>query len=59
MNEKTAALYRTWRRLADSLGPRGAENVTDANRRWARIARAKEKYEHALQAERAISKVRV
>jgi hypothetical protein len=56
MNTKTEAAYLAWRRACDAAMNRamrtGAEHITDFNRRNARIARLKERYETLLRAER-------
>lgn len=52
MNAKTEAAYRAWQRACEAAMNRamrtGAEHITDFNRRNARIARLKAKYETLL-----------
>lgn len=56
MNATTTKAYQAWQRAVDASMRRamrtGAEHITDATRRWDRIARLKAKFEALLIAEK-------
>ena len=52
MSPETERAWRNWMKAANAEGPKGAENITNFNRRQARIVALKNKYEVLLAAEK-------